>query len=131
MYLTLDNELNARVVQTYQLLKYEKINDKESLLKILKTKYIWKRCIEIENFNPKKYVNDLIELLGLDFTKILINQFNNELRYNDINFTFIKNVNTKEDIIIYFNNWKKRFNYKLKKHLTKLDKVIDEIIIDK
>ena len=66
----------------------------------------------------------------MDFTKILINNFNNELKNNSINFTFIKEVNNEEDIIQYFKNWNKRFKYKLKKHLYKLNRVIDEVIKD-
>jgi hypothetical protein len=131
VYLTLDNELNARISQTYQLLKYENIHDKEQLFNILKTKHIWKKYKEIDNFNPKKYSSDLIEFIGFDFTKILINNFNKELINNSISFTFIKEVNNKEDIIQYFNNWNKRFKYKLKKHLYKLNRVIDEVIKNK
>lgn len=130
VYLTLDNELNARVAQTYQLLKFKNINNRDQLLKILKTTHIWKKYKEIDNFNPKKYTSDLIELIGIDFTIILINQFNEELRYNLINFSFIKSVNNEEDIIKYFNSWNKRFKYKLKKHLIKINKVIDEVICD-
>lgn len=130
VYLTLDNELNARIAQTYQLLKFEKINDKDQLFNILKTKHIWKKYKEIESFSPKKYTSDLIELVGLDFSKILINQFNKELRLNGVDFSFIKDTNTKEDVIKYFNSWKKRFNYKLKKHLIKLRRVIDEVVKD-
>jgi hypothetical protein len=130
VYLTLDNELNARIAQTYQLLKFEKINDKDQLFNILKTKHIWKKYKEIESFSPKKYTSDLIELVGLDFSKILINQFNKELRLNGVDFSFIKDTNTKEDVIKYFNSWKKRFNYKLKKHLIKLRRAIDEVVKD-
>jgi len=131
VYLTLDNELNARVAQTYQLLKYENVNDKEQLFNILKTKHIWKKYKEIDNFNPKKYTSDLIEFIGLDFVKILINSFNDELKKNSISFSFIKDVHNEGDIIQYFNNWNKRFKYKLKKHLYKLNRVIDEVIKDK
>jgi hypothetical protein len=130
VYLTLDNELNARIAQTYQLLKFEKINDKDQLFNILKTKHIWKKYKEIESFSPKKYTSDLIELVGLDFSKILINQFNKELRLNEVEFSFIKDINTEEDVIKYFNSWKKRFNHKLKKHLIKLKRVIDEVVKD-
>jgi hypothetical protein len=131
VYLTLDNELNARVAQTYQLLKYENIHDKEQLFNILKTKHIWKKFKEINSFNYKKYTNDLIEFIGLDFTKTLINSFNNELKNNNIEFKFIKKVNNEEDILQYFKNWNNRFKYKLKKHLYKLNRVIDEVIKDK
>jgi hypothetical protein len=130
VYLTLDNELNARVAQTYQLLKYENIHDKDQLFNMLKTKHIWKKYKEIDNFNPKKYTSDLIEFIGLDFTKILINNFNDELNTNNISFSFIKDANNEGDIIQYFNNWNKRFKYKLKKHLYKLNRVIDEVIKD-
>ena len=130
VYLSLDNELNARVAQTYQLLKSKNINNKEQLLNILKTTHIWKKFKEIENFNPKKYTSDLVEILGLDLTLILINEFNDELRKNSITFSFISNVNDKNDIIKYFNSWNKRFKYKLKKHLLKLDTIIDEVIKD-
>lgn len=128
VYLTLDNELNARVAQTYQLLKFQNIKSKDLLLNNLKTTHIWKKYKEIDNFNPKKYTSDLLEFIGLDLTKILINQFNLELKNNDIDFKFIKNVENELDILLYFNNWNKRFKYKLKKHLNKLNRVIDEVI---
>ena len=128
VYLTLDNELNARVAQTYQLLKFQNIKSKDLLLNNLKTTHIWKKYKEIDNFNPKKYTSDLLEFIGRDLTKILINQFNLELKNNDIDFKFIKNVENELDILLYFNNWNKRFKYKLKKHLNKLNRVIDEVI---
>lgn len=53
VYLTLDNELNARASQTYQLLTFKKIKDKEQLFSVLKTTHIWKKFKEVENFNPK------------------------------------------------------------------------------
>lgn len=61
VYLTLDNELNARVAQTYQLLKFQNIKSKDLLFNNLKTTHIWKKYKEIDNFNPKKYTSDLIE----------------------------------------------------------------------
>ena len=82
VYLTLDNELNARVSQTYQLLKFKNIKDKIQLFNILKTTHIWKKYKEIDNFNPKSYTSDLIEILGVNLTCILINDFNNELKNN-------------------------------------------------
>ena len=130
VYLTLDNELNARVAQTYQLLKFKKIKDKTQLFNILKTTHIWKKYKEIENFNPKTYTSDLIEILGVNLTCILINEFNKELKINYIHFSFITNVNNENEIIKYFNSWNKRFKYKLKKHIQKLNNVIDEVIID-
>ena len=130
VYLTLDNELNARVSQTYQLLKFKNIKDKIQLFNILKTTHIWKKYKEIDNFNSKSYTSDLIEILGVNLTCILINDFNNELKNNFINFSFITNVSNENEIIEYFNNWNKRFKYKLKKHILKLNKVIDEVITD-
>lgn len=128
VYLTLDNELNARVAQTYQLLKFKNIKDKIQLFNILKTTHIWKKYKEIDNFNPKSYTSDLIEMLGINLTCILINEFNKELKNNFINFSFITNVSNENEIIEYFNSWNKRFKYKLKKHIIKLNKVIDEVI---
>ena len=111
VYLTLDNELNARVAQTYQLLKFKKIKDKNQLFNILKTTHIWKKYKEIENFNSKSYTSDLLEILGIDLTCILINEFNTELKANFINFSFITKVNTEKEIFTYFNSWNKRFKY--------------------
>jgi len=130
VYLSLDNELNARVAQTYQLLKFKKINDKTQLFNILKTTHIWKKYKEIENFNPKNYTSNLIELLGIDLSCILINDFNEELNKNLIKLSFIKDVKDEKDIIKYFSSWNKRFKYKIKKHLFKLNNVIDEVIMD-
>lgn len=97
---------------------------------MLKTTHIWRKYKEIDNFNTKKYTSDLIELLGVDFTRILINNFNKELKNNDIDFKFIKYVNNENDILNYFNSWNKRLKYKLKKHSSKLNNVIEEVIDD-
>lgn len=130
VYLTLDNELNARVSQTYQSLIVYNIKDKNILWNILKTKKIWKKYLEIQNFEPITFSNDLINLIGFDLTIILISDFNSHLTKNSVDYKFYKkNLINENDVISYFNEWSDIFKKKLKKHYKKLDKIIDEVII--
>jgi hypothetical protein len=127
VYLTLDNELNARVSQIYQFLVLKKSKDYDSLWRSLKMSKSWKKMVEIESFNPNSFTNNLIEILGEDLTIILINDFNEELIHNEIRFNFIKKVENKIDVLSYFKSWKKRFTYKVSNHRKKLMKIISEV----
>jgi len=127
IYLTLDNELNARVSQAYTYLKQLKINNRNILEKEIKKSSSWKKMETIESFNPSEYYNRLIDIIGVDLSIILINDLNKELINNGFNKKFIKDINTNIDLISYFKSWTMLFKYKIRKHKQKLLKVIEEI----
>lgn len=123
IYLTLDNEFNARAAETYQYLKSFNIIDKDILIDYLETSEIWLKMIEIENFDSVRFTNFLIKNTGLDATIVFINLISRSLSDNIV-------VTSQDDIIKYFNSYKKKFNYKIKKHKSKLLNIINEVIKD-
>jgi len=126
VYLTLDNELNARVSQTFNYLKQTGLKDPKLLSSAVKNSSTWKKMDIIKNFNPKKYANDLVDTLGIDFSCLLVNIFNDELKSNGLNFN-ITNTSDSEDLIKYFNYWNRKFKYKMRKHEDKLNKIVNGI----
>lgn len=128
IYLTLDNELNARVSQVYQFLKQSKIKDKSILETRIKNSSSWKKMEIINNFNSSEYYDALIESIGGDLSLILINDLNKELINNDFDKSFIKELNSLYELKSYLKSWSKLFKYKMKKHRIKLLKVIDLVI---
>ena len=127
VYLTLDNELNYRVSQTYNYLDQTKIKDIELLSTSLKNSSGWKKMNIINNFNYKKYTEDIIENIGLDFSLYLINEFNVELINNNVKIP-TELINSKEDLLKYFKYWDKKFKYKNRKHKEKLLKLLNNFI---
>lgn len=123
IYLTLDNEFNSRVAETYQYLKSFNTNDKSELIEHLYNSEIWLKIKEIELFDSERFGSFLINKIGLDATIIFLNAFN-----KSINKKY--NITDYNDIIKYFNDWNNKFKYKLKKHKNKLLKIIDEVIKD-
>lgn len=127
IYLTLDNELNARVSQVYQFLLQSKVKDKDILKYRMKNSSSWKKMEIINKFNPNEYYDALIESIGGDLSLILINDLNKELINNEFNKSFIKELNSLDELKSYLKSWSKLFKYKMKKHKEKLFRVIEEI----
>lgn len=127
IYLTLDNELNARVSQVYQFLKQLKINDKIILSDRIKDSSSWKKMEIINNFDPNKYYDALLQSIGEDLSVIIINDLNSELKGNGFDKSFIKELKSKEELRSYLKSWSLLFKYKMKKHKEKLLRVVDEI----
>lgn len=139
IYLSLDKELNSRVSQVYKTLREKRSKNYDDLYGILINTYSWKRLQEIKSFNPNIITTYLIEKIGeLPLIK-LINEFNDnfenilELKERKIlrKYNFLKKeIFNKNDVLNYFNNWKKIFEIKIKKHEKKLLKMIDVVITD-
>lgn len=127
IYLTLDNELNARVSQTYIYLKRLKLNDEKLIIGALEKSSVWKKMNLISQFNYRKYSQNIIDSIGINFTCLLINEFNKELANNSLKFSFLKIANNEKDVYDYFKCWNIRFRYKIKKHKSKLLKLAKEI----
>lgn len=128
IYLTLDNELNARVAQLYQYLKLYKTKDKEQLLKLVKNSSSWKKMEIIKNFDNKRYLTNVLDTLGEDLSIIMFNNLNKELLENEFNKPFIKEIVNVSNLNEYLKCWSDVFKYKMKKHESKLLRIIDVII---
>jgi len=130
VYLTLDNEMNARVSQLYQNLFFKKDKSYTSLINHFKMSKTWKKIIEIENFNAKTFSVNLLEILGDNLTYRLINDFNEELSENGVKYKFNKEVSSKEQVIEYFTNWQTYFKRKSVKQRKKVYKILSEVSDD-
>jgi hypothetical protein len=129
IYLTLDNELNARVSQVYQYLIQSKIRDKDILRSRIENSSSWKKMEIISNFNSKEYYEALLESIGGDLSIILINDMNDELIKNGFNKSFIRKINSLDELKFYLNSWSKLFKYKMIKHKKKLLRIIEEVSV--
>jgi len=125
IYLTLDNEFNSRVAETYQYLKSLNTNDINNLINYLYNSELWLKIKEIELFDPKRFSDFLINKIGLDATIFFLNLFNDSIKQEKY-----KKIENYDDIIHYFSHWNKKFKYKLTKHKNKLLKIVDEVVKD-
>jgi hypothetical protein len=138
MYLTLDNELNARVAQVYPFLVSLNTDDYKILLEELEKTNVYKKYVEISNFDVDYMYNYLIKKLEIENVCELVNKLNGQVIFQaDKNknvllksYDFLKIKIDKENLQHYFNNWKKLFKNKSEKHKEKLVGIIDKVIID-
>jgi hypothetical protein len=138
IYLTLDNELNARVAQVYPFLVSLNTDKYNILLKELEKTTVYKRYNEILNFNVDDMIIFLIKNLGIESVCELINKLNEQILFQVKknktkllkNYNFLNDEIDKNNLKQYFNNWKKIFKEKSEKHKEKLVNIIDKVIID-
>ena len=82
----------------------------------------WSRYRSISEFNPEQYLFDLLNNYDLDF---ILNSFNLFNKVLEIKYKPIQN---KENLIKYFNNWKRYFIDISNKYEFKINKKIKEVI---
>ena len=126
MYLSFDQEINARVSETYIILMDSKITDNKILLNQLKTLNLWKYSNDLINFDYKTYNIDYSELFNF------LVEFNTSIsnKYNKLNYNLYKIPNSKKDCIDIVKKWIQLFKKKGKYLQRKLIKIIDEVIND-
>jgi hypothetical protein len=133
IYLSLDTEYNSRVSQLYQFLIDLKSKDKEYLLSNLLTNETYKSYNYLNEFNPENFLIRLKLTIGEKAIIEEINKLNEELIRNNVNqlsgYEFIKIVDLN-NIKNYLESWNKLFKQKNRKHLEKINKIIDEVILD-
>jgi hypothetical protein len=124
IYLTLDNEINANVAQTFNYLKSFNTNDKNVLRKKLDEYEKRKEYIKSISVNKDKFIEDIHknqqvknELEELNFL-LLTKKIQN-------NYPFLTEIN---DIKVYISNWFNIFQAKIKKYLSKQENLINEVI---
>ena len=116
-YLTSPQEVNARVSSAYYKL-YK--SDGDSILDELKKTTEWLNLNNIKEFKPFEYSKKLIEILGLDFTIFLLNEFNDIMNIKT-------KINTELDIYNYFKKYKKYSNSVYKNYKDKLLKIVNRL----
>jgi len=133
IYLSLDTEYNSRVSQLYQFLIDLKSKDREYLLNNLLTSETYKSYNHLNEFNPENFLIRLKLTIGEKAIVEEINRLNEELIRNNVNllsgYEFIKIVDLN-NIKNYLESWNKLFKQKNRKHLEKINKIIDEVILD-
>lgn len=125
-YNSLDSELNAKISELWQYLDNFKTKDKDKLEFYLKQSQIYKNYIAVEEFtyeklnNIFKNKNDFIEATDT-FNDML------KLNYSFYNPTIQKILNNS-DLELYFKKWNFYFKIKMKKHINKMNSLINSII---
>jgi hypothetical protein len=116
IYLSLDQEINARIAETYSILMESNTDDYNTLISLIKNTESWKYKNYLNDFDANKYNIDQDKLKN--FFDELIKEFSKK----SINFKLYNKNN--------LNYWTSLFKQKSKKYEQKLFKLIDEVIND-
>jgi hypothetical protein len=135
IYLSLDDEMNARISQIYPYFFNFKIKDEIVLFDKLKNHENWKFICEMKSFNYKKFVEYNIEQLGLNGLMKITNDITVKFKNKDLNkrskmLYFLKDVYNLDDINEYYKNWSLYFDKKANKHIDKIKYIIKEVVED-
>lgn len=126
IYLSTDQEINARVSETYSILIENKSKNKNFLLENLKNTSAWKYSVDMKEFNHKNYLIDYSELIM--FLTELNRLMKEKFKY--INFNIYKIPNSQKDCRDIIKAWESIFKKKSIKFQSKMIKIIDEVIND-
>ena len=120
-YTSLPHEIRSKVASLGFFLKSLSTNDKEEILNKLKETTEWKHYQSLYNFNPKKYLHDLLLDFNIDILIISFNYFNKLMSIE----TEIKN---ETDLLNYFKNTKRYFRTVCKSYNKKISKIINHVV---
>jgi hypothetical protein len=135
LYLSLDTEMNARISQVYEYLYDSRETNPDKLLDILKRHENWNIVMMLSEFNYKKFVDDVIDDIGLlgliGLTNDLTDRFlelhlNKEVKL----LNFLNKVYNYDDLIILYSKFTEYFKNKCEKHILKYEYLIKEVIED-
>lgn len=121
-YASLPHEIRSNLSSLGIFLIGLRSKDEKYLRDELKKTTEWSRYKAISEFNPKNYLIDLLNRYDLDF---IINSFNIFNKVLEISANPIVN---KEQLLSYFNNWKRYFSDISKKYKSKIDSKIKDVI---
>lgn len=121
-YASLPHEIRSNLSSLGIFLIGLRSKDEKYLRDELKKTTEWSRYKAISEFNPKNYLIDLLNRYDLDF---IINSFNIFNKVLEISANPIVN---KEQLLRYFNNWKRYFSDISKKYKSKIDSKIKDVI---
>lgn len=120
-YATLPHEIRANLSSLEVFLIGLMSKDEKYLRDKLEKTTEWSRFKAISEFNVELFLNDMLLNYDLSFILNVFNIFNKIL---EIKF----NLSTYEDLVRYFQNWKKYFLDVSKKYKSKIDNKIKHII---
>jgi hypothetical protein len=112
IYLSLEHELIARNTMIWEMFSYCKCS-KDELYKLYHQSYMYKSFNILKSFNYNLLIKDIN----------IIQKVNNFINY--FGGTLCNNEN---DVIIFFDNWKKYFNEKSEEYLTEGYKILEDIL---
>lgn len=126
IYASLDQEIGARVAETYSILIEERSKDKSYLLTIIKKTKAWNMMLYLKSFKKDNYVIDYNNCFNF------FNELNTIMSNKGIikKFNIFKIPKDKKDINLIINSYIKLFKDKSIKYEGKLLKIIDEVIAD-
>lgn len=126
IYLSTDQEINARVAETYSILIENKTINRDVLLNKLKLTSGWKYSEYLIDFDYKKYDIDYNEL-----SKFIV-ELNTSIKdkFNNINFNIYRIPNSEKECRDILKAWSSLFKKKGIYFQSKLSKIIDEVIND-
>lgn len=126
IYLSMDQEINARVSETYSILIENKTINKDILIDKLKLTSAWKYSEYLTTFDYKIKTIDYRELIKF-FTELntLVRS-----KFKEINFNIYKIPNSEKECKEVLKGWIVLFRKKGKYFQHKLMKIIDEVIND-
>ena len=124
LYLSLPQELNARVSSIYFSLSYKCNSNmsKQDMIIILKKSNEWMNYLNLIDFDPNTLLNDFNKYYSEDinFLYYMINELNN-------NIGFDVKIENNEDLRFYLYKLDKRFKKSAKTYKVKLFKVLNRI----
>ena len=121
-YSSLSHEIRSNLSSLHILLIGLKSKDEKYLRNMLEKTSEWSRYRSISEFNPEQYLFDLLNNYDLDF---ILNSF---YLFNKVLEIKYKPIQNKENLIKYFNNWKRYFIDISNKYEFKINKKIKEVI---
>jgi hypothetical protein len=139
IYNTTDDELNSKLNEIYYFLKDFKNENKDELRKELINSKVYSKIEEIKELNFEKLAyglinktstNEMVELIN-KFNKLFLDELKNKKVRHIKTYNFLKNkVFNDKDTIEYFNKWESIIKNKFNKWDLKLDRIIEQVIID-
>ena len=120
IYTSRKQEVNAKVASLSVYLRLKKTNDLKQIKSDITNTTEWNHYLALYNFNPKKYLSDLLKRYDKEFLFVTFNYLNRVIGSK----TQIKSL---DDIINYFQSTKRYFRKVCKEYRYKLDKITYDI----
>lgn len=138
VYLHLYFEINARVSQLYQELIEKNVSTKDEFIEGVKNSSVWKELKSLQDFNAENYLEKIKSEFGVEGVKLFIENWDLFLQMlNKIveaqgvykgKFMSVVPQNVKENPVLFFKFFEKRFHEKAENFKNKLFKLYDVVI---
>ena len=120
IYTSRKQEVNAKVSSLSVYLRLKKTNDLSEIKSFITNTTEWNHYIALYDFNPDKYLSDLLKRYDKEFLFITFNYLNKVIGSKT-------RINSLDNLISYFKNSKRYFRKVCKEYKYKLDKIIYDI----